>query len=207
MRKISGIFIVLAFAALGATVSWAQSERGVSGAPPDTTASGEAMPQVELKIDTAFAYCALEMKGSYEQHEAAFGGLYGEAAKQGIAGGMPFGIYWNSPVDTPVEKLSWDVGFMMPPGKTPQDPLKLKKWDYTTMASLKYRGLFGGEEMNAAYGAVYTWIGENGYQPAGPMMEMFLNMPSPDENGVLYGAIEIIVPIAKAAPAKETEAK
>jgi hypothetical protein len=34
------------------------------------------------------------------------------------------------------------------------------------------------------------------------MMEVFLNAPSPDESGRLYGAVEIIVPVQKAPPAK-----
>jgi AraC family transcriptional regulator len=206
MKGLSSVLVLLV-ALVGAT-SWAQDGCTVEGAPADTSAlDAEPAPQVELKVDTAFAYCALEMTGSYDQHTAAFGTLYQESVKQEIYGGLPFGIYWNSPVNTPVEKLSWDIGFLVPPGKTPQQPLKLKKWDFTTMASLKYRGAFGGEEMGKAYGTIFKWIAENGYQPAGPIMEIFLNMPSPDEQGMLVGAIEIVVPVVKAPPAKDAKAK
>jgi hypothetical protein len=38
-------------------------------------------------------------------------------------------------------------------------------------------------------------------------MEIFLNMPSPDEQGMLIGAIEIVVPVVKAPPAKDAKAK
>jgi AraC family transcriptional regulator len=208
MKKLCCVLSLFALAALVAGVSWAQSAGTAPAASSDTTAAAtEETPQVELKVDTAFAYCALEMTGSYGQHEAAFGTLYQESVKQEIYGGMPFGIYWNSPADTPVEKLSWDVGFIVPPGKAPQDPLKLKNWNFTTMASLKYRGAFGGEDMGKAYGTIFKWIAENGYQPAGPMMEIFLNMPSPDERGMLVGAVEIIVPVQKAPAAKDAKAK
>ena len=198
MRKLCCIIVMLAVAAIVAAASRAQDECSVPVAQADTTARGEVTPQVELKTDTAFAYCAVEMIGNYDQHEAAFTKLFEEAMNQGIIGGMPFGIYWNSPMDTPVEKLAWDVGFVLPPGKAPKPPLTIKKWDFTAMASLKYRGVFGGTEMDQAYGRLFRWIGENGYQPVGPMMEIFLNAPSPDERGVLYGAVEIIVPIQKA---------
>jgi AraC family transcriptional regulator len=201
MKKLFCILAMLAVAALAAAASPAQNECSVPVAQADTTGRGEVVPQVELKTDTAYAYCAMEMTGSYDQHEAAFGKLYQEAMNQGIYGGMPFGIYWNSPANTPVEQLKWDVGFALPAGNAPKPPLATKKWDFTTMASLKYRGVFGGAEIEAAYGRVYQWIGENGYQPAGPMMEVFLNSPSPDESGALYGAVEIVVPIKK-APAK-----
>ncbi|MCX5752207.1 MAG: GyrI-like domain-containing protein [Candidatus Krumholzibacteria bacterium] len=207
MKKLYCIFLTLVVAAIVAAASPAQNECSVPVAQADTTGRGEVVPQVELKTDTAFAYCALEMTGSYDQHEAAFGKLYQEAMNQGIYGGMPFGIYWNSPANTPVEQLKWDVGFTLPPGNAPKPPLAIKKWDFTTMASLKYRGVFGGEEMGNAYGRIYKWIGENGYQPSGPMMEVFLNTPSPDEKGVLFGSVEIIVPVQKAPPAKDAKVK
>ena len=198
MKKLCRILAMFAVAALVSAASWAQDECSVPVAPADTTGGGEVTPQVELKTDTAFAYCAVEMTGSYDQHEAAFTKLFEEAMNQGIYGGMPFGIYWNSPANTPAEQLKWDVGFVLPPGSAPKPPLAIKKWDFTTMASLKYRGVFGGVEMDRAYGRLFQWIADNGYLAAGPMMEVFLNAPSPDENGVLYGAIEIVVPIEKA---------
>jgi AraC family transcriptional regulator len=207
MKKLHCILALLVGAALVAAAAWAQGDCSVPVAPADTTGRGEVVPQVELKTDTAFAYVAIEMTGSFDQHEAAFTKLFEDAMNQGIYGGMPFGIYWNSPANTPVEQLKWDVGFALPSGNAPKAPLALKKWDFTTMASLKYRGVFGGADMDQAYGRVYRWIAENGYQPSGPMMEVFLNAPSPDENGVLYGAVEIIVPIQKAAPAKDAKAK
>lgn len=203
MRKPYCILILVALAAFLAAGSLAQTSGTMPAAPPDTsTAQAEQPPEVQLKVDTAFAYCAFEMTGSYDQHSAAFEKLYAEAMKQGIYGGIPFGIYWNSPVDTPVEKLMWDVGFALPPGAAPQEPLRLKKWEYTTMATLRYSGEFGGEGMTGAYSRLFSWIGEHGYRPAGPMMEMFLNIPSPDEQGMLIGSVEIVVPVLKAAEPK-----
>jgi|GEM_PF-1745918 len=210
MRKLYCILAMLAVAVGVAAASLAQSDCTVSGAPPDTSAAAakaEETPQVQLKVDTAFAYCALEMTGSYDQHAAAFEKLYAESMKQGIYGGMPFGVYWNSPADTPVEKLKWELGFAMPAGKTPAAPLTLKKWEYTAMASLKYTGEFGGQPMVDAYARLYTWIGENGYQPAGPMLETYLNAPSQDEKGMWFGTMEIAVPVQKAPPAKAVKAK
>ncbi|HVO77157.1 MAG TPA: GyrI-like domain-containing protein, partial [Candidatus Bathyarchaeia archaeon] len=176
-------------------------------APVDTSTA--QLQEVRLKVDTAFAYCALEMTGSYDQHAAAFQKLYEESAKQGIYGGMPFGVYYNSPGDVPVEKLKWDLGFALPAGKTAVAPLVLKKWEYTKMASLKYTGEYGGQPMVNAYARLYKWIGENGYKPAGPLMETYLNAPSQDEKGMWFGTMEIVVPVQKAppAPAKSAKAK
>jgi len=207
MKRLVRVLTMFTAAALITGCLWAQDECSVPVAQADTTGRGEVKPQVELRTDTAFAYCAIEMTGSYDQHGAAFGKLFQEAMNQGIYGGMPFGIYWNSPANTPIEQLKWDVGFVLTPGSEPKPPLAIKKWDFTTMASLKYRGVFGGVDMDQAYGRLFKWIGENGYQAAGPMMEVYLNTPSPDESGVLYGAVEIIVPIRKAPAAKDGKAK
>jgi DNA gyrase inhibitor GyrI len=206
MRKSFSVLILFALAMCFATVVWAQSVATNPGAQADTSAAQAEQPLVvQLKVDTAFAYCAIEMTGSYDQHGAAFQQLYAEAAKQGIIGAMPFGVYWNSPSDTPPENLKWEIGFAIPAGKTPQAPLLLKKWEFTTMASLKYTGELGGEGMGKAMGAMFKWIGENGYQPTGPMMEMYLSMPSPNEKGMFVGSMEIIVPVQRAAAPKETK--
>jgi AraC family transcriptional regulator len=206
MRKSFCILAFLALVALPLAASWAQT--GGTGAPADTAAARAEKPKdVELRSDTAFAYCALEMTGSYDQHSSAFEKLYAEAMKQGIYGGTPFGVYWNSPSATPVEKLAWDVGFMLTSGQAPKEPLKLKKWEFTTMAVLEYSGEFGGEGMTNAYGQLFKWIGEHGYKPAGPMMESYLSIPSANEKGVLVGSVKIVVPVEKVPEAKDKKAK
>ena len=208
MRKLCCVLVLLALAALLGSVGWAQTAGTNAGVPVDTAAAQLETPkEVELRADTAFAYCALEMTGSYDQHSAAFEKLYAEAMKQGIYGGTPFGVYWNSPGDTPVEKLAWDVGFIVSSSQAPKEPLKLKKWEFTTAAVLEYSGAFAGEGMTNAYNAIFKWIGEHGYKPAGPMMETFLNIPSPNEQGVLVGSVEIVVPVEKVPEAKDTKAK
>jgi len=59
--------------------------------------------------------------------------------------------------------------------------------------------------MDKEYGRLFQWIVDNGYVAVGPMMEVFLNAPSPDETGALFGAVEIIVPVRKAPPAKDAK--
>jgi AraC family transcriptional regulator len=205
MKKLFGISVLMLLASLLATAPGARTPG--AGAAADTSAAPPDTAQVRLRVDTAFTYVALEMTGSYDQHMAAFEKLFGGAAQQGIFGGTPFGVYWNSPADTPEDKLSWDVGFAAPAGQTPKEPLKLKKWTFTTLAVLDYSGAFEGEAMTKAYNKLFTWIGAHGYKPAGPTMEQYLNIPSADENGVLIGSIEIIAPVEKMPAKKETKTK
>ena len=62
------------------------------------------------------------------------------------------------------------------------------------------------EELETAYGALTTWIGENGFEAAGPLQERYLNGPGGPGVDVLPAdyrtEVEIpIVPAAAAVPA------
>jgi DNA gyrase inhibitor GyrI len=208
MGRATALFVLIALVAVPAMASWAQ-DCGENLAPgPDTSrAQTVAPPEVQLRVDTAFAYCAIEMKGSYDQHSAAFEKLYAASAEQGVVGGYPFGVYYNSPSNTPADSLRWNLGFRCAAGQALKSPLVLKNWPYKTMAVLDYSGEFGGPDMVNAYTRLYTWIGTHGYRPAGPMMEEYLNAPSQDEKGFFVGRMNIVVPVEKAPPAQGKKAK
>jgi len=208
MRRTGALIAFIVVLALSAMASLAQDCNDNLAPGPDTSKAQAAAPlEVQLRTDTVFAYCALEMKGSYDQHSAAFEKLYAASAEQGIFGGYPFGVYYNSPNDTPVDSLKWDLGFRCPAGQTTKPPLVLKRWPYTMMAVLDYTGAFGGPDMVNAYNQLFKWIGEHGYRPAGPMMEEFLNAPSQDEKGMFVGRVNIVMPVEKAMPVPGKKSK
>jgi len=144
-----------------------------------------------------FWYASLEYKGSYAQHASAFQTLYTEAGKQGIQGGLPFGIYYNNPENTPEAELQWEVGFALKDSIGLQAPLQLKKWPFTTIATTFYRGVFGDTTMGQLYQKFFTWIGEKGYVPCGPAMEKFLAPPTPNEKGEMILQTQIVIPVEK----------
>jgi len=76
-------------------------------------------------------------------------------------------------------------------------PLTLKTFAFETLASMIFEGSFG-DEMQMAYGQVYQWIAQNGYQAAGPLVEIFMTMPTENEQGEYIGQVEIQVPVRKA---------
>jgi DNA gyrase inhibitor GyrI len=159
--------------------------------------SASVSDTVRLVKAEPFAYCALEMKGSYDQHGAAFMNLYQAAGAQGLAMNQtPFGVYWNSPDNTPADSLRWDLGFAMTGTQTLSAPLVLKKWAFPLTASIFYEGSYGSQSMGAVYGKLYAWISQNGYRPAGPMMEKFLTMPTQGADGEYSGRVEIAIPVA-----------
>lgn len=155
---------------------------------------------IQLKTVEPFFYCAIEAMGSFDQHGKVFGQLYSEAQTQGVVSNeAPFGVYWNSPSDTPVEKLKWEVGFPIAEKKDLKEPLKLKKWEFTAMVTAEYTGPFDSPEMGKLYGDLYSWIGKNQYTVFGPTMEKFLGMPAPDAQGKFSGHVQICIPVQKQA--------
>ena len=60
-----------------------------------------------------------------------------------------------------------------------------------------FEGGIDSDELRAVYYAMYEWIGANGYEMAGPMLERFLNSPSPNEKGEFIGKVQIVFPVQK----------
>jgi len=152
---------------------------------------------VTVKEIEPYFYAALEMTGSYQQHEQAFQTLYEQANSQGIpTNNPPFGVYYDDPETTPEEELTWDLGLALPEEKEVKEPLTLKKWDYTTVATLDYTGPWN-EEMQGAFLKIFEWIADNGYTPAGPVMQMYLDQPTQNEQGEWIGSVTIAVAVSK----------
>lgn len=153
---------------------------------------------VQLKTIRPFYYCAVEMTGDYSRHEIAFDSLYTLTSTQDVSlEGPPFGVYWNSPSDTPVEQLKWEIGFQVPDSAKVKEPLKLKQFGFSTLVGAEYQGAFDSPELRKLYGAVFTWIGQNQYRVCGPMIEKFLDIPEQKGNGSWGGQIEIWFPVVK----------
>jgi DNA gyrase inhibitor GyrI len=145
-----------------------------------------------------FSYAAVEMTGSYTQHGDAFMKLYTAVGMQGLPmTDAPFGIYWNTPEDTAEEDLKWEIGMPVPGDKELAAPIVLKKWEYTTVIQKDFEGVIDSDEIKAIYYGMYEWIGANGYEMAGPMLERFLDTPSPNDKGEMIGKVQIVFPVQK----------
>jgi effector-binding domain-containing protein len=60
------------------------------------------------------------------------------------------------------------------------------------MASVIHKGRF--EEIHHAYSALFTWVQDNGYRPAGPMRDVYLNCGEGDSPDYIT---EVQVPVAR----------
>ena len=161
----------------------------------EKVAGAEEIKLIETK---PFHYCAVEMTGSYEQHPNAFMALYGGAGQQGLPmDQIPFGVYWNSPEETPEEELKWEIGFAVPDDAEIAAPLVKKQWEYTHHVTARFTGTYDSPELQALYVRIFEWAQKNGYEPAGPCMEKFLDSPVPDESGEFSGTVEVFFPVVK----------
>ncbi|HEX9935255.1 MAG TPA: GyrI-like domain-containing protein [bacterium] len=186
------VLLIAAFIAAGVMAQEA------TPAKPDTAAQAKPKNVVQLVTVEPFDYCAVEMTGDFQQHGFAFETLYSEVQAQGVMiQDAPFGVYYNSPDQVPVDSLKWEIGQVMSEKKDLTAPLKLKRWGYTTLAAIEYDGAFNSPEMANVYGSLFAWIGQNGYVPAGPFMEAFLNMPGQTADGGWGGHVRISIPVQK----------
>jgi AraC family transcriptional regulator len=89
--------------------------------------------------------------------------------------GPMIGVYYNSPAETKPAELLWEVGFPVAEQAAPQAPLEKKTWDRTTIAEAVHTGPYA--KIGETIQRLITWIGGQGYDVAGPMLERYLNNP------------------------------
>jgi effector-binding domain-containing protein len=133
-----------------------------------------AVQQVE-----PFAYVCLEQKGPFEKMEDAIGSLLQEMRAQNVVPAGPLiGVYFNSPDQVKPEDLKWEVGFPVTSQALIQPPLQKKEWNFTQVVVSLHQGPY--EKVGETIQKMMEWMETNGYFPAGPFMERYLDM-NPDE--------------------------
>ncbi len=140
------------------------------------------MPNIEVTIKKTeprtVAFVA--MKGPYAKIPEAFPRLFGWIAEKGyIPAGPPMGVYFNAPGQVPDEELLWEIqcpigGEVAPSGPDKQG-LGVKRVEGAEVAATMYKGPF--DQVGATFGALVSWIMENGYEIAGPAEEIYLSEP------------------------------
>lgn len=136
--------------------------------------------QVISVIETnSFAYCCIPHKGPFTEIEKVMIQLMQALRNQNIyPAGAPIGIFYNSPAEVKPEDLEWEMGFPITPQVNVQPPLKKKIWEFTRVVSTLHKGPF--EKTEDTYSRIFEWMQENGLELAGPVLERYLTMPSPE---------------------------
>lgn len=142
---------------------------------------GSEAQEVEVKNIQPFSYCCIHHQGPFTEIENVIAQLYSSVQGQNIpaTGGM-IGIFYNSPEDTAPENLEWDMGFPCDAHVSPLQPLQRKVWNFNQVATAIHSGPF--QNTGETYLVIFQWLEANGMEPAGPVLERYLTMPSPDMN-------------------------
>jgi effector-binding domain-containing protein len=150
---------------------------------------------VTIQTSEAFAFVCLEEKGSFERIQEAIGRLVQEMQAQNIVPAGPLlGVYYNSPDQVSAKDLQWEVGFPVTAQAMVQPPLTKKEWSYTQSAVSLHQGAY--EEAGETIRKMLDWMEDNGYVPAGPIMERYLDM-NPEELRPEQRKTEVWIPCQK----------
>lgn len=137
-----------------------------------------AEPVIKRTEPTTVAY--LPMTGPYSQIPEAMGRLYRWVMEGPLEpAGMPIGVYLTDPAEVPEAQAAWEVWAPIAGEEAEVRPdesgVGVKPVPVMTVASIMHRGPY--EDVGRTYDRLMTWIGEQGYEVAGPPMEVYYSDP------------------------------
>ena len=142
----------------------------------------EETPEKEfasVKEISPFSYCCILHKGPFTDIEAVVEKLMKAIQEQKITPEEPMiGIYYNSPAEVAPEELQWEMGFPISAQVEVQAPLQKKEWKFTLVVSAIHKGPY--EETGKTFYKMFEWMQANELVPVGPVMERYLNVPTPE---------------------------
>ncbi len=151
--------------------------QATSGSAPAAPAGPGAPPpfQPEIKTAAPLQVVVIPMRGAYAQHGVALELLTTFLASRGVApAGPPFGRYYNTPGSVSDSELRWEVGFPVIGPVAPGSPFETRTLEDSNIAVVKVPGEHSGAK---PWPKLLQWITGQGYRPAGPTMESWLDGP------------------------------
>lgn len=90
--------------------------------------------------------------------------------------GAPFGIYFNSPHEVPVEELMYEVGMPFDGDADEEGRVKIKAVPEQLVLSTVYEGPYSG--CGTAIMALVQYAQKNGYEIVGAPIETYISDPN-----------------------------
>ena len=125
----------------------------------------------------------IRYKGSFEEIPVLLGEVVGFVMARGLMiMGPPFGIYFNSPQEVPVEELEYELGIPFKGQVEEEGRVKIKTEPEQQVLYTVYKGPYS--EAGKAIGALGQYAYQNGYEIIGPPMETYISDPNetPEED-------------------------
>jgi effector-binding domain-containing protein len=148
---------------------------------------------VKIQKVEPFAYFCLKHKGPFSDMQEVIQRLMLESQTQNVFPSGPLmGIYYSSPEQVKPDQMEWEVGFPVTPHALVQPPLEYKEWNFTEVAVSTHKGPY--EKAGETIAKMMEWMGANGYEAAGPVMERYMDM-DPEETKPQDLTTEIWIPV------------
>ncbi len=133
--------------------------------------------EIKEKKIAAQQVAYIEYKGSFEEIPVLMGEVVGFIMAKGLQiMGPPFGVYFNSPQEVPIEELRYEVGMPFEGEAKEVGRVKIKILPEHMAVSAVYKGPYS--ECGTALGALGQYIHKNGYEIIGPPMEIYISDPN-----------------------------
>lgn len=150
--------------------------------------------EIEVKTVNEMQVAYIPYTGPFEVLPQLLGEVVQWVMDKGLQmTGMPFGLYYNSPLEVPPEELKWETGIPFRGEAQEEGKIKIKKIPSQLVISAIHKGPY--DQVAEVYAAVMEYAFKNGYEIAGPSMELYLN--DPHEVGESEILTEIQQPVTK----------
>lgn len=150
--------------------------------------------EIEVKTVDEMQVAYIQYTGPFEVLPQLLGEVVAWVMSKGLQmTGMPFGFYYNSPLEVPPEELKWETGIPFIGEAEEEGNIKIKKIPSQLVISAIHKGPY--DEVAPVYAAIMEYAFKNGYEIAGPSMELYLNDPM--EVGESETLTEIRQPVTK----------
>ncbi|UCE73112.1 MAG: GyrI-like domain-containing protein [Methanomassiliicoccales archaeon] len=172
------------------------------------------MAGIKIKTIKAQKLAYLEHTGDYGSipYDKYFDQLYAWVKEKKIRPGFkPLGIFHDDPDQTPPEKCRSEICIPIVGDAEPEGDIKIKDLPSMDVAVIKHKGT--SKEYQNTYKTLGDWITQNGYEWAGPSMEIYTKKPKAKGDEVMiYATVQVPVKkkgflLRKVADQNETESE
>ncbi len=155
------------------------------------------MPSIKVESKKRFKLAYIEHTGDYSKipYQDDIQELYGWAKENKVRPGFyPIGIFHDPPDITSPDKLRSEVGIQVYSRGRSQGKIRVREVPAMKVATISHKG--PASEYPKTYDTLRRWVQNNGYEWAGPAIEVYTRKPKiVGDETILYTKIE--APIRK----------
>jgi AraC family transcriptional regulator len=129
---------------------------------------------MDVKLDNVgkMKVAYVELTGPYEEWGQGLMRLISVLQEMKVRiSGLPMGLYYDNPLETPPEKLRSEVCVPISGRAKADGRFKVKELPAATVAATIHQG--PPEKFTDTFGAMFSWILSNGYEVYGPARETY----------------------------------